>query len=129
MICSTLLAKVTLGTVVACSGLTGAAQATSSTQSTSTVQTTNVVKTTTVKVEQVQKLVIVKTQDEVKKIALSHCSGTVKKVEKNGQNYTITILGTDQNEHFYQVNEQTGNCTLIKVVAEKVVIVKSQENC
>ena len=106
MITTSLVTKAVLGTAVACSGLTGAAQA------------KDVVKTTTVKVEakapvktvQVKKLVIVKSQDDCKKIALKHCAGTIKKVEKSGHIYIITILGTDHHEHVYQVNEQTGNC-------------------
>ena len=63
-----------------------------------------------VKTVQVKKLVIVKTQDDCQKIALSHCKGTVKKVEKVGHIYTFTILGADHHEHVYQVNEQTGIC-------------------
>ena len=134
MIGTSLLAKAALGTVVACSGLTGAAAA----------HTTDFNKTTSVRVEapapvktvqvqdwhkapaktiqeqdwhkasvktvQVKQLVIVKSQDDCKKIALSHCAGTVKKVEKDGHNYNFTILGADHHEHVYQVNAQTGAC-------------------
>ena len=124
MICTSVAAKAVLGTVVACSGFTGAAHA------------TDWHKTTTVKVEVkapvkvFKKVVIVKSQKEVVQIALKQCAGTVKKVEKNGDNYTIAILGSDNNLHIYQVNDLTGNYTLLRtVISQKDVVQIALKQC
>ena len=75
-----LVAKATLGSCIALSGLTGAAHVTD-------LNKTNTVKVEAmapVKTAQAQKQVIVKSQDEVKNIVLKHTLDTVKKVDKAG---------------------------------------------
>ena len=117
MFCSTLAAKAVLGTVVACSGFSGAAAHATDCHKAEVkapvVQDWHKVEVKA-PVKVVKKVVIVKSQDDCKKIALSHCKGTVKKVEKVGHIYNFTIFGADHQEHVYQVNEQTGSCGCVR---------------
>ena len=123
MFCSALATKVALGAAVACGGFSGAHAADFHKVEVKAPVVQNchtdwnkdwhkVEVKAPVKV--VKRVVIVKSQNDCQRIALSHCAGTVKKVEKFGHIYNFTIFGADHHEHVYQVNEQTGSCGCVR---------------
>jgi uncharacterized membrane protein len=112
MFCSALATKVALGAAVACGGFSGAHAADFHKVEVKAPVVQDFHKDWNKVV--VKRVAIVKSQNDCQRIALSHCAGTVKKVEKFGHIYNFTIFGADHHEHVYQVNEQTGSCGCVR---------------